>query len=129
MASPTPPPSGFAGSVRALGDSLLASLQDRIALFSLELQEEKYRLIQTFVWISAAIFAAMLFIGFASLTLVYCVPVAARAAVLAGLTLSSAGTLVLLLLRLRHFLARQPRPFADTLHELEEDRACIRNKT
>jgi hypothetical protein len=27
----------------------------------------------------------------------------------------------------RRFLARQPHPFAATLHEIGEDRACIRN--
>ncbi len=115
--------------MRALGDSLLVSLQDRLALFSLELQEEKFRLIQTFVWISAAIFTGMLVVGFASLTLVYCVPASARALVLAGLTLGYAVTLVVLVLRLRSFLARQPRPFDATLQEIGEDRACIRSKT
>ncbi len=129
MVSPTSPPSGFAGSLRALGDSLLGNLQDRLALFSLELQEEKFRLIQTFVWISAAIFTGMLVVGFASLTLVYCVPASARALVLAGLTLGYAGTLVVLVLGLRRFLARQPRPFDATLQEIGEDRACIRSKT
>jgi uncharacterized membrane protein YqjE len=36
---------GFLGSFRALGEGLLASAQDRVELVSLELQEEKLRLI------------------------------------------------------------------------------------
>ena len=46
-------PAGILGSFRLLGDSLLATIQDRLELFSVELQEEKFRLIQTFLWISA----------------------------------------------------------------------------
>ena len=33
-------PSGLFASFRALGDGLIASLQDRVELFSVELQEE-----------------------------------------------------------------------------------------
>lgn len=129
MESPSPAPAGFTGSLRALGDSLLASLQDRLALFSIELQEEKFHLIQTFIWICTAIFTGMMAVGFASLTLVYCVPAGARPAVLGGLTLFYAGTLVAIILGLRRFLARQPKPFAATLQEIGEDRACIRTET
>ena len=62
---------GFIASFRTLGDSLLAGVQDRLELFTVELQEEKLRLIQTFIWISAAVFTGMMAITFASLTLVY----------------------------------------------------------
>ena len=51
---------GFLGSLRKLGDSLLATVQERIGLFSIELQEEKLRLIQVFFWISAIVFAGIL---------------------------------------------------------------------
>ncbi|MDI1319099.1 MAG: phage holin family protein, partial [bacterium] len=85
METPPPAPAGFMGAFRALGDSLLATVSDRLELFSIELQEEKFRLIQTFVWISAALFAGMMAITFASLTLVYLVWESARLAVLGGL--------------------------------------------
>ena len=56
----TPVPAGFLASFRALGDVMLATVSDRLELFSVELQEEKFRLIQIFIWISAAIFTGMM---------------------------------------------------------------------
>ncbi len=123
-----PPSPGILSSLRTLGDSLLASVQDRIELFSVELQEEKYRLIQTFVWISAAIFVAMLAIAFASLAVVYYFWETARVAALGGLALFYTGVFASVVTALRHSLARQPRPFEATLQELKEDRACIRDE-
>lgn len=120
-------PAGLLGAFRALGDGLLASLQDRLALFSLELQEEKFRLIQIFIWISAAVFTGVMAITFASLTLVYLFWASARLAVLGGLALLYAGALVAIIVSFRRYLARQPKPFAATLQEITEDRACIRN--
>jgi uncharacterized membrane protein YqjE len=120
-------PTGFIGSLRALGDTLLGSVQDRLELFSLELQEEKNRLIQIFIWISAAIFSGMMAIAFASLTLVYLFWESARIAVLGGLTALYTGALVVIVIAFRRFIARQPRPFPSTRQELEKDRACIRN--
>jgi uncharacterized membrane protein YqjE len=89
------------------------------------MQEEKFRLIQTFFWISAAVFTGMMTLGFASLTLVYFCPAGSRLAALGGLTLFYATALAVIVVTFRRYLARQPKPFAATLHELGEDRACI----
>jgi uncharacterized membrane protein YqjE len=129
METATPGPAGYLGSLRSLGDSLLASVQDRLQLFTVELQEEKFRLIQTFIWISAAVFTGMMAITFASLTLVYLFWDSARLAVLGGLTVLYAGALVVIIIAFRRYRARQPNPFAATLHEIGEDRACIRTES
>jgi uncharacterized membrane protein YqjE len=129
MEKSPPAARGFAASLRALGDGVFASVQQRLELFSVELQEEKFRLIQTFIWISAAVFTGMMAVAFASLTLVYLFWEAARIAVLGGLALTYAGALVWIVIAFRAFLARQPNPFAATLHEIGEDRACIRTTT
>lgn len=126
METPPSAPAGLIGSLRSFGDSLMASVQDRLELFSVELQEEKFRLIQTCLWICAALFAGMLAVLFASLTVVYLFWESARLAALGGLTLFYAGSLVTIVIILRRYLARQPRPFAATLEEIREDRACIR---
>jgi uncharacterized membrane protein YqjE len=118
-------PPGFLGSFRAFGDSLLASVQGRIELVSIELQEEKFRLIQTYLWISAALFAGTMALTFASLTLVYLFWDSARLAVLVGLTLFYVISAVAIVVAFRRYLARQPRPFAATIEEFKEDRACI----
>ena len=122
-------PAGILDSFRVLGDSLLATVQDRLELFSVELQEEKFRLILTFIWISAAVFTAMMAIAFASLTLVYCFWEGARLAVLGGLTLFYVGALVLIILAFRRYIARQPSPFSATRQEIGKDRTCIRNES
>jgi uncharacterized membrane protein YqjE len=129
MAPPTPPPEGYLGSLRTLGDALLASVQDRLRLFTVELQEEKFRLVQTFIWISAAVFAGVMAITFASLTLVYVFWESARLAVLGGLALLYIAALVTIIVAFRRYLARQPDPFAATLHEIGEDRECIRTES
>jgi uncharacterized membrane protein YqjE len=122
----SPAPSGFLASFRVLGDGLAASLQDRLELLSLELQEEKFRLIQIFLWISAAVFTGIMTLAFASLALVYCCPPPYRLSALLGLTLFYSAALAAIIVTFRRYLSRQPKPFAATLHELGEDRACIR---
>jgi len=126
MESPSSTAPGFLHSVRSLADSLLATVEDRIELISVELQEEKFRLIQVFIWISAAVFAAMMAVTFASITLVYLLWDSARLAALGGLTLLYTGAAVAIVVAFRRYLARQPRPFASTLGEIKVDRSCIR---
>jgi uncharacterized membrane protein YqjE len=119
---------GILGSLRTLADGLLATAQDRLGLISIELQEEKFRLIQVFFWISAVFFAGVMAITFASLTLVYLFWESARLAVLGGLTLAYACALAALIVAFRRYLARQPGLLAATLREIREDRECIRGR-
>ena len=72
---------------------------------------------------------ATMAVTFASLTLVYLFWENARLAVLGGLTLLYTGVLVAVIIAFRRYLARQPAPFAGTLHEIREDRACIRTES
>ena len=129
MESPPADSPGFLHSVRALADSVLATVQDRVELVSVELQEEKRRLIQIFIWISAAIFTGMMAITFASITLVYLLWDSARLAALGGLTLVYGGAAVAIVVSFRRYLRRQPPPFAATLQEIKTDRACIRTES
>ena len=124
MSSSDSPP-GILGSLRTLGGGLVSSLKDRVELISLELQEEKFRLIQTFVWICAAMFAGMMALVFVSLTLVYLFWDYARLAVLGGFAVFYTGGAIAIIIFFRRYLARQPRPFAATIEELTQDPACI----
>lgn len=121
----SPASRGFLDSLRDLGGGLIESVHDRVQLVSAELHEEKLRLIQIFLWIVATVFVAMLAMTFASLTLVYIFWDTARLAVLCGLTAFYIIGLGVIVIFFRRFIARQPRPFAATLQELQEDRACI----
>lgn len=121
------PSSGFLDSLRHLGAGLLGAVHDRVELLAVELHEEKFRLIQIFVWISAAVFTGMMALTFASLTLVYLFWDGARLAVLGGLAGFYLVALGVILAAFRRYLSRQPRPLAATLQELQDDRTCIRN--
>ena len=125
MPNSSPDSSVLGDQIRALGDRVLANVHGRIELISIELQEEKFRLIETFVWISTAVFVAMLAISFASITLVYAFEEGARLVVLGSLTVLYVAAFIVTVIAFRRYLARQPRPFADTLEEIEKDRACI----
>ena len=92
------------------------------------MQEEKHRLVQTFIWISAAVFVGVMATAFASITLVYLLWDSARLAALAGLTLLYTGALFAIILSFRRHLARQPKPFAATIAEIKGDRSCIRTQ-
>lgn len=122
-----PPASpGFIESLAGLGDNLLGTLQERIELISVELQEEKYRLVQLIIWISATVFAGGMALTFATLTMVYLFWDTARIAVLAGFTGLYGGALFFVVVALRRVFTHQPKPFEATIESLTEDRACIR---
>ena len=122
-------PSGFIRNLTGLGDTLLGALQERIELISVEVQEEKYRLVRLIIWIAAAVFAGVMTLSFATLTLVYLFWDGSRLAALAGATGIYAIVLIGVIVALRRQFAHQPRPFEATLGTITEDRACIRRQS
>jgi uncharacterized membrane protein YqjE len=126
MTGDSPPPSGIVESLRALGDGLLAAVQDRLALLALEVQEEKLRLIRGVVWAGAAAGCALMLLIVLSLALVCRFWDTARLPVLAGLAVFYAAALAAAWLRARRHLGRTSRPFAATREEIARDRACLR---
>ena len=129
MQAEPPAPPGFLGSLRTLGESLLAGIQDRIRLVGFDLREEKLRLIQIILWITAVVFTGMLAVAFVSIALVYLFWESARIAVLGGLALAYTGAFVATCVAFRRYLARQPQSFASILRELDRDRACFHDKS
>jgi uncharacterized membrane protein YqjE len=123
------PSSGLLGSLRSLTDSLLGSVQDRVQLLGVELQEEKQRLVQILVWLAAIVSLGFLALIFASLVLVLAFWDTARLATVVGLAVGYLVGLIVLVISFKRYLARQPAPFKATLSELRDDRACIRAET
>jgi uncharacterized membrane protein YqjE len=126
--SPPPASRSLLGSLRALGDSFLATTRDRAELLSIELREEKYRLVQSFAWICAAAVSALLTAIFGSLAVLYTCVENQRLAVLGLFTFGYAALTAGIVAGFRRHLARQPRPLAATLEELESDQTCIRKE-
>jgi len=117
---------GLIQSVRELADGLVGSAQDRLALLAVEFEEEKLRLIRTFLWLAAVFFSGLLAVGFLSLTVVYCCQGPARLVALIILTAVYLVDLTVFILGARRHFAQESRPFAATLQELSRDRLCIR---
>lgn len=126
METTSPSSTGFFASLSNLCAGLVAGVEDRLQLLSAELHEEKLRLIQIFVWISAAVFTGMMAVGFASLAVVFMFSGTARIVALAGFAVLYGVALAVIVISFRRYLARQPRPFSATLEELKEDGECIR---
>lgn len=118
-------PLGIISAAGTLIESVLELVRNRVQLVSVEIQEEKFRLIQVMIWLASAVFAGTMAVVLASVTLVYFFWETARLAVLTGLTAFYALGLITILLGFRRYLARQPKPFAATIGEFEKDRACI----
>jgi uncharacterized membrane protein YqjE len=126
METREPSPSGLLGHLRGFVDSLIGSAHDRLELLAVELHEEKHRLVQIFIWISAIVFLAMLAMVFASMALVVLFWETARIAIVCSLAGGYIAALIAVGLGFRRYLKRQPKPFAATLSELRADRECIR---
>jgi uncharacterized membrane protein YqjE len=119
--------SGLTGSLADLGDTLLGTVQERIELIAIELQEEKCRLLRLIIWMSAAVFAGVMTLSFATLTVVYLFWESARLGVLAGFTMAYGAALAWVIITLRKAF-NQSRPLDSTIKTLKEDRECIRRQ-
>lgn len=122
-----PNPDGWLASLRRIGDSLLALLRNRFELFTVELQEEKLRLLNLLVWlgVAAAIGAAGLFIALLALAF-WLWNLAGYAGVMAvaGGALAAAAAI---LWRIDQKIRTTPPPFAQTVAELRKDAECLQN--
>ena len=81
------PAGGLLTHIRRLAVTLLSTLQNRIELIGLELQEEKVWLIQTLLWVAAAVFFCGSAFALVTITLVWLCPPSARPYVLIVLCL------------------------------------------
>src|SRR5689334_16071408 len=108
MEAHLPGSSGLLGSLRGFADGLIGSAHDRLELLAIELQEEKHRLIQVFIWISAIVFLAMLATVFASMAIVVLLWDTSRVAVVCSLAALYIVALIGAVLGFRSYLRRQP---------------------
>src|SRR5688572_14380653 len=104
METQLPGPSGLLGSLREFADGLIGSVQDRVELFSVELQEEKQRLVQTLIWASAAIVLGLLTLVCASFAVVVLFWETARVSVAVGLTIAYLAAFIAVALGFKRFL-------------------------
>jgi len=115
---------GLFSSLKRLLDSSLATLQNRIELFAVELHEEKCRLIEVIILAAALVALATLTLTLVTFTVVVLLWDNARLAALITLgVIYLAATVCVcraLLVRLKG-----PKPLSATLEELKKDRECL----
>ena len=129
MNDPTPSFTGILGSLRRIVDNGIGAVQDRVELLTIEIQEEKLRLIRLVLWVVAAVICGLMAIAFFSFTLVYLCSARMRPAMMIGLALAYAVATLLIAFGVRRRLIRQPRIFSATIEELERDRSCLKTTT
>ena len=116
------------GSLRRMAGTILSTLQNRVELFALELQEEKCWLISTLLWAAAAIFFCGLSILFVVAMVFYLAPAAFRPWVLGLATAFFLCLAVNAVIGLRRCLRDKPPPLSDTMGELKKDLEWIRSR-
>jgi|SRR5579862_5107507 len=121
MGDKAPPPPGILESLRKLGRTGVALLQNRLELFSVELEEQKVRLVRVLVLAGAAIFLGNTALLAVSATIVVAAGERARLGVLIGLSVVYLGAAVWAALALRKELRSAPPPFQDSVAELKKD--------
>jgi uncharacterized membrane protein YqjE len=121
MGENPPPPAGIMESLRRLGRTGVAVVQNRIELFSVEIEEQKVRVVRLLVLAGAAIFLGNTFLLTVSATIVVMVGETARVPVLIGLSVIYFASALWAFLALRKELRSAPPPFQETVSELRKD--------
>ena len=120
---------GIFSSARRLAQRLIGMVETRVELFSLELQEEKLRLVHILIWASATVFlAATSLIMLTGLVLfAFWQDPSQRLIAMAVMAVLYLAGSVYSAVVLNKRLKREAMPFAETLGQLKKDRACFKN--
>lgn len=127
-AAPNSIPLGIFDSVRAMLDTLLEILHDRGELFTVEIDEGLRHLFRVLLWGLVAVFCVIIAATFLGAALLLAAPPEYRLLSALGLVLFFLIVAGVGYLAIRRNLRTMPRPFADTLRELEKDRAALRSR-
>jgi uncharacterized membrane protein YqjE len=122
------PPSGIFASLRRTLDTALSTVQNRVELFALELQEEKSWLLSTLLWAAAMVFFCGLAIIFVVAAIVYLAPAVWRPWILVGVAVVFVWLAINSIAGLRRSLRDKRPPLSDTMSELKKDIEWIRSR-
>ena len=117
-------PAGLFSSLKRLGDLTLATAQNRLQLFAVELQEEKARFVQAVLLAAAAIALGAVALTLVTITVVVLCWENGRVPVLCVLSSLYVIATAVVAWLLKKKLMGAPA-FNGTLSELEKDRACF----
>lgn len=123
MSKPGASGGGIFNSIRRLFESVLAIFQNRFELFAVELQEEKYRLVELLILVGAALFLGAIGIALLIAVVIFLFPESWRLGVAATLGALCLIGVAVIAFRLRKRL-RQP-PFEASMDQLRKDWQCL----
>jgi len=126
MSTSPPNPGGWLESVRRMGESFLSLMRNRLELFTVELQEEKLRLLNLLIWIGLAAIFGFAGVLIVMITLAFWLWAIAGYFGLLGLALASLAAAFGIVLNIRNKIQTSPVPFAQTVAEFRKDGECLR---
>ena len=129
MDDPVGASDGVLGSLRRLLDTGLSIGRNRLELLAVELQEEKLRLVQIFILVSAVVAFALMSLTMLSLTLVVLFWESSRLAVLGGLSLFYLLATGAAWRFLSRRLGRQSAPFSGSIAEMKKDKEWLDSRS
>ena len=124
MSEATETKPGVWASLKRILDTLLATAQNRVELFAVELQEEKCRLAEAILCAAAAAALGMMTLTLVTFTVVILFWENGRIPALVGLSMLYLVGTALAWRALRSRLKARSA-FTGTLEELKKDRACL----
>ena len=127
MSAPGEPAQGIWASLKRFLDTLLATAQNRLELFVVELQEEKCRLIEALLCAAAVAAFGMMTLALVTFTVVAIFWENGRIAALVGLSVTYLVVTALAWRALQKRL-KSDSAFSGTLGELKKDRSCLKTE-
>jgi len=113
------------GASGRIAGAVAQTLKDRIELLGLELREDKMRLVQVLILACCGVVFGLLGLILAILTVLALLPEQWRAAGMGGLAGACLVAALWAFAGLKRRLAGRGHMFAQTLAELEKDKACF----
>ena len=126
MNSDSTNPGEWLSLLRRIGESLSALLRNRFELFTVELQEEKLRLLDLLIWLGAVAAIGAGGILVAIIALAFWVWDALGYAGLMTLAVTALAVASAMVWVMRRRLRTGPTPFAHTVAEFGKDGECLR---
>lgn len=121
-------PPGLFASLRRVVETIVDILQNRLELITVEVQQEKCRVIELLILAAAVIFCGFMAVALLTLTIVLLFAPEARVYALGALTLIYFGAAAAAVFGLKSKLKNPPYPFAGTISELKKDRTWLQSR-
>jgi uncharacterized membrane protein YqjE len=119
---------GLPGALSRLGASILALLNSRIELVTIEFEEERERTKELLIAVICGVLLSLLALVFASFFVIAYFWDTNRLAAIGAVTLLYAALGALAFARIKQRARARPAPFAATLAEFNKDAAALRRK-